>query len=368
MFQDYKSHCASADWFEAEDLMPVVYGLFGEVGSVLSTIKKYHREEQIFVGFHDSLVEELGDVLWYLAAVSRRLSFDLEEMIGPTRLIECENSIELGLKSPAKIAQQRLKEPKIVELIVQLGQDAAGLLSLPILSRRNQQERLIQFTLRYWHLVQVLEISINQIIEVNREKTKGRFVKIEIDELPNFDSTYPTDEQIPNVICAKFVTPDEGDCEVVINGKPTNGTLRDNIKEPDGYRFHDVFHIAYASVLHWSPVFRNLTGCKRKSDPIADENEDGGRARVIEEGLAAYIFSYAKDHNFFDNHEILSFDLLKVIEKFITGFEVQHCPLSLWERAILQGFKAFRQVKDNGGGIVNGNRYERTVKFVKSSS
>ena len=52
-------------------------------------------------------------------------------------------------------------------------------------------------------------------------------------------------------------------------------TLTDNVRDPDHYRFHDVFHLAYAAILHWSPVVRALIKQKRKSVQYIDENEDG---------------------------------------------------------------------------------------------
>ena len=51
-----------------------------------------------------------------------------------------------------------------------------------------------------------------------------------------------------------------------------------NIADADGYRYHDIFHIANAVFLGWSPVVRALLRCKRKSQPHIDENEDGARA------------------------------------------------------------------------------------------
>ncbi len=47
--------------------------------------------------------------------------------------------------------------------------------------------------------------------------------------------------------------------------------LTDNKTEKDDYRFHDVFHIAYAAYLGWSPVLRALFRVKRKSIPDLDE-------------------------------------------------------------------------------------------------
>ena len=57
--------------------------------------------------------------------------------------------------------------------------------------------------------------------------------------------------------------------------------LTDNHEPPDDYRFHDVFHLAHATVLGWSPTTRALFRVKRKSQKTVDENEDGARAILI---------------------------------------------------------------------------------------
>ena len=59
----------------------------------------------------------------------------------------------------------------------------------------------------------------------------------------------------------------------------------------------------------------------------------------------------------------MSFDLLKTISQFVSGYEVEACPLKLWEDAILQGYNVFRQVRANNGGIVIGNRAARKVEY-----
>ncbi len=139
--------------------------------------------------------------------------------------------------------------------------------------------------------------------------------------------------------------------------------LTDNILNEDGYKFHDVFHLSYAAILHWSPIFRSLIKRKRKSDKRVDEAQDGGRAIVVEEGLSAWIFSYAKDLKLFEGQRKLSFDLLKTVQKFVKGYEVENCPLYMWERAILGGYAVFREVLENNGGIVIGDRYKRTITY-----
>jgi len=55
--------------------------------------------------------------------------------------------------------------------------------------------------------------------------------------------------------------------------------------------------------------------------------------------------------------------VLKTIQKFVHGYEVERCPLKLWEDAILQGYAVFRKMKENNGGIVIGDRANRTISY-----
>jgi hypothetical protein len=109
--------------------------------------------------------------------------------------------------------------------------------------------------------------------------------------------------------------------------------LTDSHLPEDDYRFHDVFHLAHAAVLGWSPTTRALLKIKRKSRPETDENEDGARANLIEEGLTTWIFEMAKRHHFFANTPQLGLDLLKAVKSFVRGYEADQLPLWLWERA-----------------------------------
>ena len=148
-----------------------------------------------------------------------------------------------------------------------------------------------------------------------------------------------------------------------MNGVFIGDPLTDNILDPDDYRFHDVFHFAHAAILHWSPTFRALIKHKRKSNPKVDEAQDGGRAVVVEEGLTAWIFARAKELNYFDGQKRLSFELLKTVQQFVTGYEVAACPLSLWEIAILRGYDVFRQVRAHQGGTIVCDRTRRTIDY-----
>lgn len=52
------------------DITFPLLGLFGETGSLLSEVKKTQRDQIAYIGYEDSVLEELGDLLWYFAAVS----------------------------------------------------------------------------------------------------------------------------------------------------------------------------------------------------------------------------------------------------------------------------------------------------------
>ncbi|MGO8865549.1 MAG: nucleoside triphosphate pyrophosphohydrolase family protein [Alphaproteobacteria bacterium] len=55
----------------------VLLGLFGEVGSVLSELKKKQRDKDSYIAYHDSAIEELGDAFWYFANASLRAGLSL---------------------------------------------------------------------------------------------------------------------------------------------------------------------------------------------------------------------------------------------------------------------------------------------------
>jgi NTP pyrophosphatase (non-canonical NTP hydrolase) len=55
-------------------------GLFGETGSLLSVVKKKQRDKAAYLGYAPHVVEELGDVLWYLAVVAHRGGITLADV------------------------------------------------------------------------------------------------------------------------------------------------------------------------------------------------------------------------------------------------------------------------------------------------
>ena len=154
------------------------------------------------------------------------------------------------------------------------------------------------------------------------------------------------------------------DGHVLVNGKQIGDDLTDNADDPDGYRFHDVFHLGYVAVLGWSPVIRKLLKKKRKSVPQVDEVQDGGRAQVLDEGVAALVFDYAKEHRWLEGVSDLDYKLLRTIKGVTSLLEVRERSLGEWQRAILVGFEVWRQVLSAGGGKLLVDQDAKSLTFL----
>lgn len=76
-----------------------------------------------------------------------------------------------------------------------------------------------------------------------------------------------------------------------------------------------------------------------------------------------WIFARAKEINYFEGQQSVSFDLLKTVQQFVAGYEVEACPLRLWEIAILRGYDVFCEVLRNNGGTIVGDRLARTIEY-----
>lgn len=254
-----------------EDIAVHLLGLAGEAGSVAAEYKKKLRDGDAYPMWKTKMRAELGDVLWYVAAVADHVGLELDD-----------------------------------------------------------------------------------VAQANLEKTRSRWLPTTIEAL---DAEFPESERLPRFGDLEFraTTSQTGRpaVEIFLNGESKGDLLTDSSNVDDGYRFHDVFHLAYATVLGWSPVTRALLRCKRKSDPAIDENEDGGRGIVVEEGVAALIFAYASEHNYLDGISRIDFHFLETIQMLVADKEVGVRSAADWEEAILAGFAVFRQLLQHGGGTVH---------------
>jgi NTP pyrophosphatase (non-canonical NTP hydrolase) len=290
-FSDYQREAASTDKLDGngkEALMVPLLGLAGEAGSLLTLYKKLLRDGDAYQFVKESIAEELGDILWYVAAVARRTGLDL-----------------------------------------------------------------------------------GTVAQLNLRKTADRWTQACALSSVSFDEGYKADERLPRHFTADFKeVRDASGCRVsvLIDGGQVGNMLTDNAYESDGYRFHDVFHLSYATLLGWSPVFRANLKRKRKSNPKVDEVEDGGRAIAIEEGLSALIFASAERHSFFEGVTTLDWSLLRTCHEMTESLEVGIRSLHEWEQAILQGYKVWRAIVQGRGGRIECDMRNRVFEFTGSTT
>ncbi len=220
-----------------------------------------------------------------------------------------------------------------------------------------------------WYLSNVATkhgLSLEDIARDNLRKTGNRWCSPlrSLNPPGLFDDGFPTEERLPRLMEVSIAEEDGKRTAMIINGVSIGDPLTDNRFEDDGYRFHDVFHLTYASVLGWSPTLRALLRRKRKSDPKVDEVEDGGRAIVIEEGIAAMVFSYAERRNFLEGVKSVDYELLRTIKEMTAYLEVGNRSEGEWERAILLGFELWRDVRTRGRCVLQANVEQGTVSIV----
>jgi NTP pyrophosphatase (non-canonical NTP hydrolase) len=365
---EFEAQAAAADQLDPSDSETALLGLVGEIGSLVTALKKKRRDTDGFFGYHEAVVEELGDVLWYISAVARR---------GGTSLVETTDRIAGSGRLAAPLVFEDLAPPetgadeKTFEVsLLRLAGEAGDL-----------AKRFAEGA--YRKNVDALRGDLVKLLRPLGEAATAAEVSLEAAALDNMRKTediWPADRQFPRPKddCLHIDEQLPRKFRVLIYEREVNGTqfvfqkmggvrvgdrLTDNHFPADDYRFHDVFHFAHAAVLAWSPTTRALLKIKRKSRKQVDENEDGARANLIEEGLTTWIFETAKAHRFFANTPKLGLDLLKSVKRFVRGYEAEKLPIWLWESAIRQGYEVFRELQEKRSGAIVGDMDQRRIWF-----
>ena len=361
LLSDYAVQIADTDVLDPLDVSPILQGLYGEVGGIMSTAKKHIREKSAYPGFKRAAEEEFGDTLWYLAALCRRLNIPLDELFAEAASGERFKTIGAA-SDMVEGAFAHVAMPTSIDTVdstlFRFGRSAAALLEI-----MPDRSKIVSFARDYLDALHATKLVFADVARGNLRKARGAFIAPRPVDLVDFDAEFGVEEQLPRNFRIRINQRGSGRSYLQWNCVFIGDPLTDNIADPDGYRFHDVFHFAYCAILHWSPVMRALIKHKRKSKPDYDEVQDGGRAIVVEEGVTAWIFARAKELNFFEGQDRVSLGMLKTIGEFVDGYEVSQCPLKLWEQAILEGYAVFRQIRAAEGGWVVGDRARRTIRY-----
>ena len=181
-----------------------------------------------------------------------------------------------------------------------------------------------------WYLATIATrsgLSLEEIAVANLAKTRARWLPPD-QRAPLFDEGRPRDEQLPR----RFV-----------------------------YRYEDRVVDEKRKV-----VLVDELGHKRKSNDTVDhldEVEDGARAQIAEELVAAAAYEYASRHDYL-NVDHVDWDLLRLVKRITSRFEVRVRTEAEWEEAILLAFRVWRDVRRDNGGTLRGDLVARTLEHV----
>src|SRR3546814_756213 len=104
-----------------------------------------------------------------------------------------------------------------------------------------------------WYVANVaskFDLDLNDIALKNLQKTQGRWGEQE-PLLFIFDASFPEDQRFPRqfeVELSEVEVDGQMKLRASMNGVQIGDDLTDNSDDPDGYRFHVVFHLAYVAV------------------------------------------------------------------------------------------------------------------------
>ena len=355
---------ALTDNFEDSELDLPVLGLFGEVGGLLSALKKKQRDQSYEQSYDEAIAEELGDVLWYFTRVAARAQFELSVIAQRAfpyltdwdEIVSNEAMIlgDMQHFGTDPISSEEFSN-RVIRLAGRVGDLVNDLHAGAFPSNRDKVAKHLVWIFRaIKEASDAAEVKLEDVARQNLYKIFSRWPHRKYYP-PLFDLEDDPAEQLPRHLEIEIFERKRGGKVFVFqrcNGLNIGDPLTDNKEGADDYRFHDVFHYAYAATLGWSPVMRALFKLKRKSDPVKDENQDGARANLVEEGISTWIFNRAQKQDYFAGVQPgkLSYDMLKTVHQFASGYEVERCPLWLWEEAILEGFRCFRYLKEHRRG------------------
>ena len=98
-----------------------------------------------------------------------------------------------------------------------------------------------------WYISNVaskFDLSLSDIAAANLIKVKQRWASERAEPLV-FDAELPEGERLPRQFKVDLIDV-EGEAsqyvQILVDGEPFGQQLTDNAYDPDGYRFHDVFH------------------------------------------------------------------------------------------------------------------------------
>jgi hypothetical protein len=288
--------------------LAAMLGLASETGSLLDIQKKIVTAAVDLDVGRDMFRQELGDLLWYVAAVARADDMSLEEL-----------------------AQMNLDRTK------RGYGDERKLTDLSILDERSPTTE--RFPRRF-------VIEFQQYTDQDRLRARMILLEAHPDPFPKGAITRDGKSNIGFTV-----------------GDVLGDSLTDNARRVNGYRFHDAIHLGFLAHLGWSPTLRSVLGLKRRSDDDTDEGEDSARLIFAEEGLAAVLFRLSRRRMNFRHELNIDGEIIEVVQACVEGSEAEGLPGWAWRLAIKSGFDVMKQLTDHNGGFVTADLNQRTLSY-----
>lgn len=356
-YQKQAFQTAQIDWSDPAKRHIPAFGVIGELGSLVSELKKFLRDGKAYTDGKRKLVEEFGDVLWYLSALCSHHGFDFAHLIEQTPPFKVAKGSFGHIYALVRTIPLLTKEFEVLPIRSSAAQRRALARSIGASGRATLQA------------LRAHKLPLSEILETNLIKVRSMFGSQSPGPARCFDATYPAYERLPRKLAIRFLERERGNnrIEVILRAHDMNigDRLTDNAAIDDGYRYHDAFHLAYVAVLGWSPVIRALFRCKRKSNPQKDEIDDGARAVIVEEAIAHTVFNYALGHSMLKGLDRLDHNLLNFIGRIVRNLEAKECQLHEWQQAVLVGFQAFRSLSENRGGWLLLDAETRSLNYSR---
>ena len=341
--------------WDKKDWIVIPFGLIGEVGSLAEVLKKSERDKKIKKQTKIEVREEIGDILWYSSALARRfgvLDFSWPDT-GKHRVGIFESVTEIS-RCAADLLSRR---SELISGIAEEKERVSELLN-------NIFVFLSVVAARYgMTLSEIADHAIQKNDQYWGEPSRAArcFDNARSDSYPHY-------ERLPRKFAIDFreISRKGRKPELIIsmNDVQLGDRLTDNTHDISGYRYHDVFHMAAAAFLGWSPVFRRMLKRKRKSNPTVDEVEDGARAAIIEEAIVSQVFRYGEKIKF-RSVESVDEDLIKLIMEMAKDYECSAFEGKDWKLFVRKSIELFGKVKDGYVGKIHFDADQRSYKLAK---
>lgn len=274
-----------------------IFGLASEIGSIVSAIKKEALKEGGALSSplaKTELCEELGDAMWYAFSLARIEDIGNDKDILLSDIQHLRDEIGVNDARGARI-REVLTKPEVSiffagattfendsrrkisdyqklafrtartggdtlltvcsAVLTQLGAQLMRHLLPDIEIKLNTQlrSRTIDVILGEiaWHICAIAslyKIDMDEVALANVAKAGAR-QKRDDRHTPLHDRESPLTEQLPRQFEIEFRSIAKDTSQMYWNGKELGDPLKDQHYEPDGYRFHDVMHLANAACL-----------------------------------------------------------------------------------------------------------------------